>query len=191
VPPARPPSPEDTALPRALSDSVSDRRSSLHQRAQTLQQLRLRFVFVKFIILHDIFIIIYDFVGRPNFIHYYQYIIDRIFDNRCRSSSASSVFSPSTLGTKFNKVPTQPSLTVAPVSCESTLALPSRDQFRIDRQPSILEGAAAFPRAQTDERQRPPQQLETARSSTWNASSTSFIFSPTASNLLTTQVYYH
>ena len=98
VPPARPPSPEDTALPRALSDSVSDRRSSLHQRAQTLQQLRLRFVFVKFIILHDIFIIIYDFVGRPNFIHYYQYIIDRIFDNRCRSSIASSVFSPSTLG---------------------------------------------------------------------------------------------
>ena len=166
-------------------------RSSLHQRAQTLQQLRLRFVFVKFIILHDIIIIIYDFVGRPNFIHYYQYIIDRIFDNRCRSSSASSVFSPSTLGTKFNKVPTQPSLTVAPVSCESTLALPSRDQFRIDRQPSILEGAAAFPRAQTDKRQRPPQQLETARSSTWNASSTSFIFSPTASNLLTTQVYYH
>ena len=98
MPPARPPSPEDTALPRALSDSVSDRRSSLHQRAQTLQQLRLRFVFVKFIILHDIFIIIYDFVGRPNFIHYYQYIIDRIFDNRCRSSIASSVFSPSTLG---------------------------------------------------------------------------------------------
>ena len=71
--------------------------ASLHKHgivcAQTLQQLRLRFVFVNFIIPYGIIIIIYDFVGSVNYFHYYQYIdyqfiVDRIVDYRRRSSSA-------------------------------------------------------------------------------------------------------